>query len=420
MTRNGLFRISGARIALAAATLAVLGASSRGTSDPLRFDGEYGLYVRLTEDSAHVGWITAPAQRGWLRAEQKGQPVHEAGTTADSAHAVAFRYRADLPLVLHYGSADDTTARHTTRIDPPPRRRPDVSVRAADSLFVLGDTHGEFDTMTAVLRNAGVIDDALHWKAGRAHLAVLGDVTDRGADVTRALWFLYRLEREAAEAGGRVHLVIGNHELMVMLDDLRYVGRKELDVARLHGVTYDRMFDPRHTVLGRWLVSKPGLIRIGDVLLAHGGVSTDYLPWTVETVDDTLAAYVQEDLFYHWADTTFVAPLDSAGLERRIAFFWSPNSIFWYRGFAQADTLGDELDAVLRRYRSSILVVGHTPGGTVRQSYDGRLIMTNTVPFGAEVLLLTRTRDGWQRERRGTSGAAQAVEDATTAATVGR
>src|SRR5690606_2952735 len=192
--------------------------------------------------------------------------VHVAGTTADSAHAVAFRYRADLPLVLHYGGADDTTARHTTRIDPPPRHRPDVSVRAADSLFVLGDTHGELDPMTAVLRNAGEIDDALRWKAGRAHLAVLGDVTDRGADVTRALWFLYRLEREAAEAGGRVHLVLGNHELMVMLDDLRYVGRKELDVARLHGVTYDRMFDPRHTVLGRWLVSKPGLIRIGDVL----------------------------------------------------------------------------------------------------------------------------------------------------------
>ncbi|MGH7506426.1 MAG: metallophosphoesterase, partial [Longimicrobiales bacterium] len=235
-------------------------------------------------------------------------------------------------------------------------------------------------------------------------------MVDRGEDATRVLWLLYRLEREAEDADGQLHIVLGNHELMVMLDDLRYVSAKEQTLARLHGITYDRLFDPRHSILGRWLASKPALIRIDDILFAHGGVSPAWLAEDVESVDDSLAAFVGEELFFRWADTTFVPPLDSAALTRRNDFFWEESSILWYRGYAQEDTLGEALGAVLDRYRATVHVVGHTPDRTIRQRYGGRLIATNTIPFAAELLLLIRSRDRWDRYRIGTSGAPAKLE----------
>jgi hypothetical protein len=367
--------------------------------DSVRLDGEYGLSVRFEGDSVRVGWITAPAAPGALQVLSRGRVHFETTTPADSAHAAVFRNPGRDTVVLRYGALGAADS-HSTAIDlRTGRRRDPVHFPAADSVFVMGDIHGEFDTLVRVLRNAGLIDGDLRWTGGRAHLVVVGDMMDRGADVTRVLWFLYRLEREAAAADGRLHVVLGNHEVMVLLNDLRYVAAKEQAIARLHGVGYDRLFDPRLSVLGRWLAAKPALIRIGDVLFAHGGVSTAYLDHTLETVDDSLAAFVAEDLFYRWADSTYVVALDSAGLARRNDFFWAETSILWYRGYAQTDTLASALTAVLDRYRASVLVVGHTPGDDIRLRYDGRLIATNTLPFAAEVLLLVRTPAGWERFR---------------------
>ena len=401
-----LLRTAAAALLLAAAARAPgSGAVTDGRASPQdathRMDGEYGLYVRIEGDSIRVGWITASHARGMLQVVSGDAIRLDTTTAADSAHVVAFGHASRDTLTLRYGSAEDSTDRHVTTIDPRVGvKRPPVRIEDADRVFVLGDTHGEFDTLTAVLRAAGVVDHALHWIAGDARLVVLGDVTDRGADVTRALWFLYRLEREAAQADGGVHLVLGNHELMVMLGDVRYVAPKELTVARLHGVTYDRLFDPRHAVLGRWLASRPALIRIEDALFVHGGVSPAQLNHSLQSIDDSLATFAGEELFYRWADTSYVVPLDSAALARRNDFFWDASSLFWYRGYAQADTLGAALDSVLDHFDSRLMVVGHTPAAIgIRQAYDGRLIMTNTLPFGQEVLLLTRRDGGWQRER---------------------
>jgi hypothetical protein len=381
-------------------------AGARGTAaraDSLRLEGEYGLTVRFEGDSVRVGWLTGRATPGMLRVVA-GERVHfTTATPADSAHTASFRRPPGDRMTLWYGDRS-AAGLHASTIDLRDRPRDPVRVGAADSIFAIGDIHGEFDTLAAVLRNAGLVDADLRWTGGRARLAVLGDMMDRGEDVTRVLWLLYRLELEAAAAGGGVHVVLGNHELMVLLGDLRYIGAKELTVARLHGVSYDRLFDPRLTVLGRWLATKPVLLRIGDVLFAHGGVSTAYLDHTLESVDDTLAAYMAEDLFYRWTDTTYVVPLDSAGLARRNAFFWDESSIPWYRGYVQADTLAAPLGAVLDRYGARLLVVGHTPADHIRQRYDGRLIATNTFPFAAEILLLTRAPTGWGRVRIATTG----------------
>ncbi|MCK7530014.1 MAG: hypothetical protein MZV63_02625 [Marinilabiliales bacterium] len=80
----------------------------------------------------------------------------------------------------------------------------------------------------------GIIDRNLNWKFGRGHLVYLGDAHDRGDMVTEILWHLFSLERQAAKAGGMVHFVLGNHELMVLDGDLRFINPKYRKVEAIN------------------------------------------------------------------------------------------------------------------------------------------------------------------------------------------
>ena len=42
----------------------------------------------------------------------------------------------------------------------------------------------------------------------------MGDQLDRGDNEIQILYFLERLQREAEEAGGKLHILNGNHETM--------------------------------------------------------------------------------------------------------------------------------------------------------------------------------------------------------------
>jgi hypothetical protein len=309
-----------------------------------------------------------------------------------------------------YGSGDGSAVHETVIRPDPGDRRPRLDWPAPDSLVVISDIHGEFDRMTAVLRNAGILDADGRWAGGSKQLVIVGDVFDRGPHSTRSLWFLYGLEPQAEAAGGRMHLVLGNHELMVMLGDLRYLSAADSTIARLHGTTFDRLYHPSESVIGRWLVAHPGVIRVGDVLFAHGGVSTDYAGWGLEAVGDTLFAFTHEELFNRWTDSTYVAPMDSATFARRWDFMWGSRSVFWYRGYARTDSLAAQLDSILDRFDARTHIVGHTPDSTIIQSYGGRFVTVNTVPFAAEALLLVREDNGWARYRVRETGPPEPLE----------
>ena len=107
---------------------------------------------------------------------------------------------------------------------------------AADSAYrftgvhrvvAVADVHGAYPELLAALREAAVIDESLRWKAGATHLVSLGDLVDRGAESRKVLDLLMRLEDEARAAGGAVHVVLGNHEVMNIVGDLRYVAAAE-------------------------------------------------------------------------------------------------------------------------------------------------------------------------------------------------
>jgi hypothetical protein len=361
--------------------------------------GEHGLSVRIEDRHLVVHWVTSEPGRGFVDAFVGDRRIGHARTRGGSAHRASFRHRGADEVLLRYGSVADSADRHETVVSLTPPARPPVAITGVDSLYVLGDTHGEYDALVAGLRAAGLVDEDLRWTGGRRHLAFAGDLVDRGPDVHALLWLVYRLEREARQAGGAVHVLLGNHEIMVMLGDERYVHPKELELAALHGVSYSRMFDTRASILGRWLASRPALIRVDRVLIAHGGIGPMFAEYDLVELDDSLASYVGEELFERWADTTWVVPMDSATYQRREDFFWHDHSLFWHRDYLRTDTARPLLERVLERMDSDMLVVGHTAVEALTTGHDGRLIAAHTSRHGSELLLLVRGNDGYRRYR---------------------
>src|SRR5882724_2110009 len=99
---------------------------------------------------------------------------------------------------------------------------PACEFTGVDRVVAIGDVHGAYDRFVEILRAASLVDDKGKWAGGRAHLVQLGDVVDRGPDSAKALDLIDRLQKDASRAGGAVHMLLGNHEVMRMLGDLRY------------------------------------------------------------------------------------------------------------------------------------------------------------------------------------------------------
>jgi hypothetical protein len=171
-------------------------------------------------------------------------------------------------------------------------------------------------------------------------------------------------------------------------------------------------------VLGKWLARRPSVMKVDGVLLAHGGVPADVEPRSVAALNDSLRTFMSEDLFYRWADTTMaftsdtalaaaaagqydtIIVMDSTALARRMSMVFDENSVFWYRGYVQSDTLEAALDSTLARFDARVHVVGHTPVPTITSRYEGKLIDVDMEDPAIELLLLTKDERGrYQRWR---------------------
>src|SRR5207244_8414652 len=94
---------------------------------------------------------------------------------------------------------------------------------AANSVVAIGDVHGDFDYVVTILQKAGLIDEQHHWTGGKTTFVQVGDLLDRGPKPRDVMDLMMSLEKEAPKAGGRVVGLLGNHEMMNIMGDLRYV-----------------------------------------------------------------------------------------------------------------------------------------------------------------------------------------------------
>jgi hypothetical protein len=372
-----------------------------GQKNGMKYEGTYGLYVEKT-DHYSFHWITESADIGEYQVLDQSNKVVASGETKSSrTHAVKLKEEINEPFTFKFGGQQ--TGLNEVNIRKVGKQEK-TSYKRVDSLYVVGDVHGRYDQMSNLLLKANIIDAELNWIAGQSHIVFLGDVFDRGDDVTKVLWFIYELEKKAALAGGKVHLVLGNHEIMTMTKDLRYVSRKERNIAVAHGLTYDALFHPINSYLGTWLRSKVSVLKIDKIVFAHGGI-LDLGPISLEEFNNKAYYYMKDpmylDVMKQSPDST---KYDLNSWSEMRYFFYNSEGPYWYRGYVNYDTLAPQLNAMLNKHESKIHVVAHTTLETITEKYDGKLLTTDLNDAATELLFLIRRKNKYKRYKIDSEG----------------
>ena len=211
-----------------------------------------------------------------------------------------------------------------------------TAVAHADAVVAIGDVHGAFDDFVLILQRSGLIDKQNHWAGGKATFVQTGDLIDRGPKPREAMDLMMALEKEAPVAGGRVVPLLGNHEVMNLMGDLRYVtpenyasfadansqerqksgfqqymkwrsGHAQL-LAELaqpmeltegewmarHPIGFVEHADAFSTngTYGKWIREHSALAEIGEVIFLHGGID----PSLAHLKLDTINAHVRDEI----------------------------------------------------------------------------------------------------------------------------
>jgi hypothetical protein len=195
---------------------------------------------------------------------------------------------------------------------------------------------------------------------------MVGDVFDRGEDVIKVLWLLFELESQAENAGGKLHYLLGNHEYMVLQKDLRYLHPNHVKVAELMGTSYDQLFSDK-TQLGRWLRSKPTIVKINDNIFVHGGLSDSFLS------DWKGIARANSDY-----RKTIDMSRDSIKAHPVFSKYAGSDCPIWYRGYFDDSMTSEQIDAQLKLLDAKRIIVGHTSQTEVTELYDGRIYCTDS------------------------------------------
>ncbi|MBN2409022.1 MAG: metallophosphoesterase [Candidatus Aminicenantes bacterium] len=290
-----------------------------------------------------------------------------------------------------------------------------------ERIAVVGDLHGDYRNFVKILKGTGLVDRDLHWAAGDVHLVQTGDVMDRGPEARRIFDLLRRLEEEAEAAGGKVHVLLGNHEEMNLTgvvfstmaeavtldqfisflpDDYRKQQEDALAEKILKLRSRGRSFRPKDVIddfwkslrktraaqskyvihlndeYGDWLRRLNVAIKINDVVFVHGGISEKYSRWGLREINDRYRLEIADywHAYRRSQPPRIVQP----------SIIYRGDSPLWYRELATVpeEDLEDELNATLSNLGAKTMIIAHTPKlvktATEMQRFGGRVWIVDT------------------------------------------
>jgi Calcineurin-like phosphoesterase len=275
---------------------------------------------------------------------------------------------------------------------------------ASKRLLALSDIEGNFEAMKLMLQSAGVMDTEFNWSFGDGDLVLVGDFFDRGLNVTECLWLLYKLDGEAEKAGGKLHFILGNHEIMNLQGNTKYMRSKYFENARLMQMDYKYWYD-HNSELGRWLRSKNAIERIGDYVFCHGGISLDMVNMGLNF--EEINRHVQENIGKTEQEIT--SPEAKLIFDTKVG-------VFWYRALAKSLVTAAEVDTIMDYLEGKKLVLGHTLQQDIAAYYDGRVICIDL--YHEELLRQGFVKALWVENGKAYALTSKGIKSSISAATI--
>ncbi|WP_333660232.1 T9SS type A sorting domain-containing protein [Chishuiella changwenlii] len=229
-------------------------------------------------------------------------------------------------------------------------------------LLITSDIEGQFGAYKKMLIDAKVMNEKFEWIYGDGHLVLSGDMVDRGEYVTEVLWLTYKLQHEAEKAGGKVQFVLGNHEILVMNNNVRYVHNKYKENITHLKIAYSDLFS-NDSEFGRWMRKKNIIEKVGDYTIVHGGVSPE--------VANLGLSY--EEMNNHGRSRF---NMESCRGECRIIGD-EKLGLYWYRGMGQQTISQEEVDHIVSKINTGKIIIGHTLYPEITSIYEDKVIVVD-------------------------------------------
>lgn len=275
-------------------------------------------------------------------------------TTAEVVTVAAGKVKRKTIANITQPQFEEGLSKLETRVllDPRVPKPTQAEWETPSKLLAISDLEGHYENVIQFLQTHQIIDENRQWAWGDGHLALVGDLVDRGSQVTELMVFLRRLEHEAEKAGGRIHYVLGNHEVMVMGSDIRYIHVKYHFIAQRIGMDYSELFGATSDI-GRWWRSKNIITRVGNLLFVHAGYSPELN-----------AAQLDPEKINDLARKSLppIPETDSMGSK----IIGSSSGPLWYRGYFEKHAgqwtrpSDEEMDSLIARHQVDHIVIGHT------------------------------------------------------------
>jgi len=242
---------------------------------------------------------------------------------------------------------------------------PKAVLPAVHRIIVIGDIHGDWLALKSALKAAGITDHHNNWIGSDTHVVQVGDFIDRkvrgsmAAQGTRPsrgsgsgderseskiIQHLIDLKAKAQQAGGDVHLLLGNHEIMNVYGDFRYVSPMGMTDF---GGNRAEAFRPGGRVAKLLACNASAVVQIGSWVFSHAGVTGDVTAsYTAEEVNQRIRDYLLGS----------AGPGTGSGSERL-----EPEllDLFWHRDYIDDSTCPLARNA-LSKWKARNMAVGHT------------------------------------------------------------
>jgi len=187
-------------------------------------------------------------------------------------------------LLACLGSLACTRSASEPSRPPQPKAAP-ASLRgdavSPERVVAIGDLHGDLDATRRALRLAGALSETDHWSGGSLTVVQTGDTIDRGDEDREVLDLLERLRAEAAAEGGALITLNGNHEVMNVAADFRYVSEASAAAFSMGRAQAFAPGGPYAMKLASW----PVIQQVGDSVFVHGGVLPHHVRYGIEKLN---------------------------------------------------------------------------------------------------------------------------------------
>lgn len=243
--------------------------------------------------------------------------------------------------------------------NPNPIPQPATRHPAPGRLVAIGDLHGDLSKALQAFSLAGLADPASdRWTGGTTVAIQVGDVLDRGGDELRLLYLLHRMKLEAAAGGGALLTMHGNHEIMNVAGDFRFVTPSGLDEFRRWGLWFragiamkrlcpgvetppdpfkgvPKSFPgvkkefwegirariaalrPGGAITSRFLAGNQTILVVGDSVFVHGGLLQNHIQYGLEKINEEVRDWIKG--FTGRIPPVFVSGQDSVVWLRRFS-----------------------------------------------------------------------------------------------------